>query len=71
MSTSIILSYEVPMSQAKSGLQNFPKVIRNVVVACVEHNSLLIFNCIVQIEHLSPSTLVCNYVLYREICICL
>ena len=54
MPTSIILSYEVPMSQAKSGLQNFLKVIRNVVVACVEHNSLLIFNCIAQIEHLSP-----------------
>lgn len=50
----IVLSYEVPVSQVKSGLQNFPKVIRNVVVACVEHNSLLIFNCIEQIEHLSP-----------------
>lgn len=39
------------MSQVRSS--EFSKG-HHVVIACVEHNSLLIFNCIAQIEHLSP-----------------
>lgn len=53
--TSIILSYEATSNYESSqvGSSEFSRG-HHVVIACVEHNSLLIFNCFAQIEHLSP-----------------